>query len=371
MLALIENYYMAKKTNSSVNSGVQANVGMDFQIHCTIFLFLENFNTLSEQRFFITIEHLEDIVFGYLDSNNELTKVETYQAKKSTSTWKISDLYEILQKITEASQSILDDSLPKSNVFFQENYFATNNTIDLKTKVNTQHYREIINETNSNVQYPNLDQNIKSKIEQGNGSISFTSNNLKNLATLNFKYIDLSRTSKAQKELLHGKFQTVFQDKITDHMAALDTFILCLDKLDSTFNQGNSANLSDLSKRVESHEINELLDLLTTKKLAYDFWRDKSDELCKELKISLLDRTSFELNYQNSFDLFKDLNSREHQKVFDFLKSNISILGNHTSDVDCILDFFKEFNKAKSTTLSRTQLKATISAAYIEIKNTL
>ncbi|NMM50905.1 dsDNA nuclease domain-containing protein [Marinigracilibium pacificum] len=362
---------MAKQITNSVNSGVQANVGMDFQIHCTIFLFLENFNSLYGQRYFITIEHLEDIVFGYLDSNEELTKVETYQAKKATSAWKISDLYEILQKITEASQSILDDSHPKSSGFFQENYFATNNTIDLTTKVKTKSYREIINEAKSNVHYPSLDQNIKTKIEQGNSTISFTSDNLKNLATLNFKYIDLSRTSKSQKEHLHGKFQTVFKDQITDHMAALDTFILCLDKLDSTFNQGNSADLSDLSKRVESHEIEKLLALLTTKKLAYDFWRDKSDELCKELKISLLDRSSFELHYQNSFDLFKDLNSREHQKVFNFLKSNISILGKHTTDIDCISDFIKEFNKVKSTTLSSTQLKATISAAYIEIKNTL
>lgn len=362
---------MANNTNSSVNSGVQANVGMDFQKHCTIYLFLENFNSLNGQKYFITIEHLEDIVFGYLDSNKDLTKVDTYQAKKSTSPWKISGLIEILKKITDSGQSILDDSYPKSATFHQKNHFATNNTIELKTTIKKQTYKAVIDETNTDLQYSSLDQNIKNKIEGGNTSITFSATNLRNLSTLHLKYVDLSRTPKSQKEQLIGKFQSVFQNKITDYKAALDTFVLCLDKLDSTFNQGNQANLGDLTKRVESSEIENLLNVLTTKKLAYEFWRDKSDELCKALNISLLDRSSFELNYQNSFDLFKDLNSREHQKVFNFLKSNISILGKHTTDIDCISDFIKEFNKAKSTTLSNTQLKATISAAYIEIKNTL
>lgn len=126
---------MTENLNNNVNSGVQTNVGMEFQKHCTLYLFLDKYEQLKSERYFIILEHLEDIVFGYLDENEILTKIETYQAKKSTNKWVLSGLFEIIKKIAETSQAILNDTHPKGNGFTQQNYFATNHTVEIKPKL--------------------------------------------------------------------------------------------------------------------------------------------------------------------------------------------------------------------------------------------
>ncbi|TVR79680.1 MAG: hypothetical protein EA412_06115, partial [Chitinophagaceae bacterium] len=131
---------MTNNYKSEVNAGVHTNIGMDFQKNCTIYLFLEKYNQLQNQKYFIILEHLEDVIFGYLDNQAELSKIETYQAKKSSSKWINSGLLEIIKKIAETSQSVLNDPHPKAEDFSQDNFFATNNTIELKCKVNKQQY---------------------------------------------------------------------------------------------------------------------------------------------------------------------------------------------------------------------------------------
>lgn len=188
---------------------------------------------------------------------------------------------------------------------------------------------------------------------------------------MTFKYIDISRTPKAQLEQLHGKFISVFGDSIIDHKAALDTFLYHLKEIESTFNQGNIAKLKDSSKRIESSEISNILNILTTKKLAFEFWRQKGELICQNLGISLFDINTFKLHFLNSFDEFKDLNESEHRKIYSFIVDNKQVFSNHYTDNDCIVAFYNEFNMKKSTTLRDIQLKAAVSAAYIEIKSTL
>lgn len=362
---------MALKHNPEINAGVHANIGMDFQKNCTIYLFLEKYNELKNQRYFIVLEHLEDIVFGFLENDTELSKIETYQAKKSSKKWTNGTILEIIKKIAETSQSILDDSHPKTSSFHQENYFATNHTIELKSKVDKQDYVCTVNEAMEIYEYKNLDQNIKDKLLKGNNKVTFDNENKTNFETLKFRFIDLGRSYKSQLDQLNGMFISVFGDSLTDHKAALHTFYYALKTIESRLNQGNVAKLSDNKKRIESCEIENILNILTTKKLAYDFWREKGDEIRQELNINLFDASTFELHYHNSFDKFKDINESEHQKIFDFVKSNKQIFKKHSSDKDCMSDFIDSFNNQKSTTLSNLQLKATIVAAYIEIKNTL
>lgn len=362
---------MAIKHNQEINAGVHANIGMDFQKNCTIYLFLEKYNVLKNQRYFIVLEHLEDIVFGFLENETELSKIETYQAKKSSKKWTTGTILEIIKKIAETSQSILDDTHPKTSEFNQENYFATNNTIELKSTVKKQDYVCTVNESTEVYEYKNLDKNIKDKLLKGNKNITFDNENKANFETLNFRFIDLGRSSKSQLDQLNGMFISVFGDSIIDHKAALHTFYYALKTIESRLNQGNVAKLNDNKKRIESYEIEGILNTLTTKKLAFDFWREKGDEIRKELNINVFDATTFELHYQNSFDRFKDINESEHQKIFDFVEKNKEIFKNHPSDKDCMSDFINTFNKEKSSTLLSLQLKATIVAAYIEIKNTL
>lgn len=369
---------MTANIDIDVNSGVQTNIGMDFQKHCTVYLFLEKYEELKNSQYFIILEHVEDIIFGFINDTAKLTKIETYQAKKSTNKWTLNGLLEIIKKITDTSQWVLDDDHQKSKSFYQQNYFATNNTIELKCKIKNQkniYATNIINEVNNTLSYLDLDQRIKNKIcigkKEGENKVIFGSNNISNLETLFFKYIDLSRTSKSQSEQLRGKFQTVFGDRILDYDAALRTFLHELRKIESTFNQANYPRLSDKSKRIESNKINAIINILTTKKLAYDFWRKKSEEICEALNVSIYDSDTFKMHYENSFDEFKDLNASEHRKIYNFIRENESILKNYSTDTKCILALLKEFNKKKSTTLGDLQLKATISAAYIEMRNIL
>src|SRR5699024_3674690 len=145
------------------------------------------------------------------------------------------------------------------------------------------------NETNENYKYTDLNENIRTKIENGSNKVNFTSENISNFDTLHFKFIDLGRTPKAQFEQLNGKFVTVFGDKIVDHKAALHTLYNALMKIEREFNQGNVAKLSDNKKRINSNEIDTIINILTNKKKAFDFWRQKKEELCEELDINLYD----------------------------------------------------------------------------------
>lgn len=362
---------MTDNQNSSVNSGVHTNVGMDFQKHCTLYLFLDKYEKLKDERYFIILEHHDDIVFGYLSESDELQSIETFQAKKAPSKWTLGSLIEVIKKISMASQKILDDPHPKTADFHQSNYFATNNTIELKTKSQGKTFSETINEANDTVAYNSIDEELKDKILEGNSSISFKEGDVRLLENLYFKYIDLTRTSKNQLALLVGKFRDVFGDNIVDHKAALDTFLFHLKKIESEFNQSGVALLSDKSKRLESSEINDILNILTVKKLAYDFWREKGDTICESLDISVFDKTTFKLHFLNSFDKLKDLNESEHRKVFTFVNDSTNIFKNHSKDADCIFDLYNNFQVVKSSTLSEVQLKAVISASYIEIRNTL
>lgn len=356
---------------SNVNAGVHTNVGMDFQKNCTIFLFLEKYEQLKDQKYFIILEHVDDIVFGFLDTDNTLDKVESFQAKKATSKWTLNSMLEIVQKIAMTAQAILDDDHPKTPDFSQQNLFITNQTIELKTGKGATQFICTINETSSDVTYKSLDDQIKGKILSGNKDITFSQTEKDHFENLSFKWIDLGRTTKAQEELLTGKFATVFGDTISDHKAALQTFLYALKEIESTFNQGNVARLSDSSKRIESNAINDLLNILTTKKKAYEFWRTHADEICQVMQVNLLDRKAFLLNYENSFDLFKDLKESEHRKIYVFVTENTAIFGEHTSEMDCLSAFLTEFNKKKTSTYQPLQLKAVMAAAYVEVRSAL
>lgn len=354
-----------------VNAGVHANIGMDFQKNCTIFLFLEKYEILKNQKYFIALEHLDDIVFGYLQTPNDLSKTETYQAKKSSSKWTLGGILEIIKKITETSQSIIDDPHPKTSSFIQESFFITNNTIDLKCKSDGKNFSCLINESTEILKFSDIDGKIKEKIISGSDIINFNAENISHLETLHFRFIDLGRTPKSQLEQLNGKFVSVFGDKIIDHKAALHTLYYALVKIERALNQKNIAKLADIRKRIESTQIETLINILTNKKKAFDFWREKKGEICTELNISLFDQKFFELHYENSFDKFKDMKASEHQKIFKFVNVNKNLFNFHTNDKDCIAAFLSKFDAEQSSTFTKLQLKATIAAAYIEVKNIL
>jgi hypothetical protein len=351
------------------NSGVQANVGFDFQRNTCIYVFLDNYIDLRNKEYFIMLEHYDDIVFGFLNAKGELSQVTTYQAKKSTTVWTTNQVYEIIQKISNSGIEMLKDSINRSGDYKQSQHFISNHTIALDYKSSTEQKTKkvYINETNESIAYTSLNLDCQNSLKKGNSEITFSKEQIDHFENLNFTYIDLGRNTKSQLELLRGKFETVFGKSIIDYTAARDTLIFHLKEIESTYNQGDIPKFNDKHKRLESAKIESILKILTTKKLALDFCRKKSEKICEELSINVLDAMSFELYFENSLDEFKDLKQGEHQKIIRFIENKKSIFLNFTNDVQCIKKLYNLYLKEQNSTLNSTQLKASMAAGYFLI----
>lgn len=353
------------------NSGVQANVGFDFQRNTCIYVFLDNYISWKNKEYFIMLEHYDDIVFGFLNSNGELSQVTTYQAKKSATVWTTNQVYEIIQKISNSGIEMLKDNISKSTDYKQSQHFISNNTIalDYQCSIEKKIKKVYVNETNESVAYTSLNTDCQNSLKKGNSDIKFDSEQIDHFNNLNFTYIDLGRNTKSQLELLKGKFETVFGKSIMDHTAARDTLIFHLKEIESTYNQGDIPKFSDKHKRLESTKIDIILNILTTKNLAIEFCRKKAEKICEELSINVFDAMSFELDFENSLDEFKDLKQGEHQKIKQFIESKKSIFSNFTNDVLCIKELYNLFIKEQNSTLNPLQLKASMAAGYFLILN--
>lgn len=359
---------MAKAKIDS-NSGVQANVGFDFQRNSCIYVFLENYNSLKNQDYFIMLEHYDDIVFGFLNSLGELSEVTTYQAKKSGTIWTTNSVYEIIDKITKSGIEISKDNLTKAINYNQSQHFITNNTISLDyiSSIENKTKKVYINETNETVSFLNLEKDCQNALKKGNNKISFNQTQILHFDNLNFTFIDLGRNTKSQLDLLTGKFKSVFGNSIIDHTAARDTLIFHLKEIESTYNQSDIPKLSDKNKRIESAQIENILNIITTKNLALEFCRKRAEKICEELSINVFEAMSFELDFENSLDEFKDLKQGEHQKIIRYIESKKEIFKKFTNDVNCIKELYDSFLKEHNSTLNSLQLKASISAGYFLI----
>ena len=192
---------------------------------------------------------------------------------------------------------------------------------------------------------------------------------MRHLSNLKFRHIDIGRKSSSQREQLSGKFRTVFGNLIQDHDAALRTLIEKFDESDSTFNQRNTATLYDKSKRIESKNIKSIIKVLETKQKAYEYWRKHDEQIYQIFEVSVLEHDFFKLNFEDSFDLFKDLTQTEHRKILTFINGKKSHFQNFYSDVKCLQFLFDECKKNISSQLTDLQLKAAIYAAYFETKD--
>ena len=79
----------------------------------------------------------------------------------------------------------------------------------------------------------------------------------------------------------------------------------------------------------------------------------------------------FEQAFENSFDLFKDLEQTEHQKIFNFLKKQMNVFDMYITDKECIEAFYNKYNTEFNSQLSDIDIKAAIFAAYLELREQL
>lgn len=366
--------------DKSINGGVTAQQGFALQRNIALFVILDNYeNKFKGAKYFLSLEHLEDIVFCFLNDHDQAVKAETYQSKKkATGSWRINaELADIMVKILKTGKSLINDQYPKCPKYNHTLYFSTNATVELKAAVQknnknngSESFSENINESNIEVEFDSLDDNIKNAITNYLGKKSSYKNEALSdeLSNLRFLFIDFTRVNKEQENQLKGKIEEVFTNKIKDPKAALESIFKLFKKVELTYNQRNVARLSDKSKQVSSHEINDAIKIITTKSKAFDYWREQKSAISKILGIKPFEKETFEMNFTLAFDFFKSKDEAEHQKILLFVKQNYDKCSSFTEE-DCIDELINKFIEANNSNLDENILKATMFAAYFESIN--
>ena len=362
------------KKSKSVNAGIHAINGFDFQKYCAIYILLDNFEEIKSKKYFIILEHHDDLIFGYSTSEGKLELINAYQAKKSTNFWTINMIYGILKKLILNGNSLRVDEIEKESHYSHNLHFVTNNSISLKVikskKTERLRITRLINEEENVIEYTGLEQEIKNDIEENVKNLLSSDETpfLQELKHVSFRYIDFAKTSKSQRQQLIGMFNEIFGNTVYDHKAAVETLFMLFSGREGTYNQGRKARLDDSSKRIESSVVNETINIITNKTRAYELWRKKDEGISGKLKLSLEDQKDFKIHFESSFDQFKDLTQVEHQKIRSFVSENKDELKNHIKDEDCIETIYNKFKLKHNSQLSELQIKAAIFAAYIELK---
>lgn len=344
--------------NKNVNAGVHASTGFEFQKHCALYILIENWEEHKDRKYFISIEHHDDFLFCYQNESDLIENVKSYQAKKSSSAWGMTNnFYDILNKILEVGKNLKADKTPKTATYYHSLTFMSNNLIKIPNN--------IVNETNNLLKFVDIKSDIQEEIKDGIRKIS---SDLSEINNLSFAYIDFGKTSKSQKDQLMGLFFRIFGTQVQDHKAAVETLLSLFREIETTFNQGNITNLMDDSKQLKSEKITQAINIITTKSKAFDLWRKQKSEIARILEIPVSLQNDFELAFENSFDLFKDLKQVEHQKIFHFAKDNKMLLNSCYDDVECINSMYKLAIANKVLRQDEQHLKAALFAAYLEIK---
>jgi L-rhamnose mutarotase len=341
--------------NKYSNSGTDGAGGYEFQLHGALYVLLEQYNDIKDTKYFIFLEHYEDFLFVYMDNNDLINKIETYQSKKSAKKWTISnkDFEEIIIKILEVGINLKNDDISKCDSYFHDLHFISNREIDI--------LKEVVNERRKLIGYSELKEEAKNKIK------SFIQDkHIEELECLRFKYIPLSTDFNEQKNHLVGKFIEVFNDKVISPKSAVDTILSLFRKIELTFNQNNNVSINDKSKRVDNNQINELLNIINTQQKAFDLWRSKKDYIVDAMKIPYNNQEEFASSFNNSFDLFKDLNQVEHIKIYKFVENEVPNL-HFYHEYEGLKILLENFIDKENTTLTPIQLKATIYAAFVEL----
>ena len=358
------------KSNKATNAGVHGSNGIEFQKHCALYLLFEKYEQIKDTKYFICLEHHDDFLFCYQTPTEVISSIDAYQAKKASSQWGMgADLSIILKKLTQVGLDLIADSHPKEPSYSHALKFITNNSIQLNCGKRKNGTSLLINEGNHEVKYLDIDQAIQDNVIKGLKKEAVNDpQQLGELSNLYLVYIDLPKKAKEQKDTLVGQFSRLFADKVHDSVAAIEALLLIFREVENVLNQGNIAQLMDKSKMIDSTSIKEAINIITSKAKSFEFWRNRGGELASKISISVFDQNRFKLQFQNSFDLFKDLKQTEHRKLLKYVVDNKTRWASHTDEVDCISDIYKSFIAEKSTNLVELDIKAAVCAAYLEIK---
>lgn len=351
--------------DKSINAGVDAQTGFALQRNSALYLLLEHYETKFKGKdYFICIEHHDDFLFCFLNEDNEAEYIEAYQSKKKApSTWELNkDLIEIVNKLLKTGVSLIDDKIIKSSDYSHVLFFSTNQTINLKVLDKRKIKASVsVKADNSLVRYTDLDKIIKSKILKG-----IDSKLEPQLQNLHFIWIDINNTVEKQENELVGQIDKVFESKIYNPRAALNTIIKLFEDVEYIYNQKHKAQLLDKSKRITSSKIEETFELLTSKSKCFNYWRKQSREISIALKIKPSEQEDFQFFFNSAFDFFKSFDQAEHRKILEFVKENVSNCQTYTEEEN-VAELVEMYNQSNFTPLGEIELKAVIFAAFYEV----
>jgi hypothetical protein len=356
--------------NKSVNAGISAQQGFALQRNMALFLMLDNYESkFKDAKYFLSLEHHEDILFCFLDNIEQAIKVETYQSKKkATGNWTLTgDFIEVIGKILKTGKALDQDEYPKTPDYMHSLHFSSNTSLVLKAKDKEKDKILTVNESNSFASFKQLDGCIKIKVlEKLSVYPRFKDENLEDeLNNLHFLFIDFNRTTSEQENQLEGKIRKLFADRIKDANAALISILRLFNNVEMAYNQGSEARLSDKSKQLHSITFNKAIGIITTRSKAFDYWRDQTQAITTKLNIKPFEKDLFEFDFVAAFDLFKSRDEAEHQKILKFVKEKFSDCGS-TSEAGAVDELIQKFSDKQTSYLVGNTLKATFYAAYFE-----
>lgn len=365
--------------DKTVNAGVGAQQGFALQRNMALFIILDNFNDkFKGNKYFLSLEHLEDIIFCFTNDTGESTHIDTYQSKKkSTGNWTVNqELAEVVVKILETGSKLIKDPFPKSKNYHHSLHFSSNAIMHFKKSVAQKQplkpmvFSEIINDQNLISSFPSLNSHIQlaikdTIIKKYNYGNSLPIELEQELDNLNFLFVDMTKTSKEQENQLEGKLSSIFGNRINDKKAAIETLFSLFKKIELTYNQKNIARLNDKNKIVESNEIIDALDIITTKSKAFDYWRKEEKNISRKLQIKPFDKEVFELMFYSAFDFFKSNQEAEHQRILTFVQENYLSCQGYDEE-ECVSELFVIFTNTNNSTFEIMNLKAVLYAAYFE-----
>ncbi len=151
---------------------------------------------------------------------------------------------------------------------------------------------------------------------------------------------------------------------IVDSKAAVDVILELFRNVEYTYNQGNDVQLMDASKRVEGHEIGNTLVILDEKQKTYDFWRDFSADISKQVSFPIKVVLKPEQHISDTFELLKDMNNFSYQVIKSYVKTHDYMSKGTLGEM--FNDYLIDIKKSHHTNLSDADILLAILCSFVE-----
>ncbi|AVF59845.1 DUF4297 domain-containing protein [Vibrio alginolyticus] len=360
------------------NSGVEALLGFEFQRNCALLLLMDNYESYSSQNYFISIEHYDDFLFGFRDSNNhKIEHIKSYQAKKLTgSKWTIAALGEPTSKMLDVGKAIKSDIVAKASSFSANLIFVSDNTIELKSgnlnkgsKGKAKYDIEKIRIDNPYMSYIELPDTLRDLVVDSVKSASTNAYCDSEFEHLAYQWVDLPKTSRNQLAILESRVRENFKG-VPDAKAALLVLLSLFKSIEVLHNKRKKISLMDTQKILEGATIRQAVNVINLESKALDFWRACAKDLCPKVKLNMGKANRASEYIGIAFELFKDKNNQEHKKIFNFVKNNTfeDYCFGHDDTIEM---FVNEYYKSSiySNSIEREDVIFAIVCAYVQTRD--